>query len=88
MAPERGNEPLRGLGRIHHGFQEDIAIRADEHHTLMLVENTAGSRIGEIASRQSRNRHRALNDELGRWGDTQLDALLFELTVGGLFTVR
>jgi hypothetical protein len=50
----------------------------------MLVENPARSLIGEIPSRQARNRHCALDKLFGRRGDTELDALLLELAIDRL----
>src|SRR3954470_11389309 len=42
MAPERRHEPFRGLGWIHDGVKENLPVRADEHHALVLFELTKG----------------------------------------------
>ena len=41
--------------------QEDVAIRARQNHTLMLVEKSARALIGKITGCKTRDRHRLLN---------------------------
>jgi hypothetical protein len=69
VAPQRSNELFRGLGRIQDSLQKSIPVRSDEDHPFMLFQNTAGSLIGEITRRESRDSHRTLNELLGRRGD-------------------
>ena len=41
--------------------EEDITIRARQHHPLMLVEKPARALIGEVAGGKTGKRHRLLN---------------------------
>jgi hypothetical protein len=88
VAPQRRNELFSRFGRIQDGLEESISVRSYEHHPFMLLENPAGSLIGEITSRQTRDSHRALNEFLGRGGDAQLKTFSLELTIDCLFAAR
>jgi len=52
----------------------------------MLIEDSAGTFIGKIASRESGNSHGSLDEQLGRRSDTQLDSLPLELAFGILLS--
>ena len=82
MASQRGDELLGGLGRIHHGGEECIPVRSEEHEAFMRVEYAASSFVGQIAGCQPGNSHRALDQQLGRGRDAELDALFLELPIG------
>jgi hypothetical protein len=47
--------------------EEDVAIRARQNHTVMLVEKPARTLIGKIASSKTGDRHRPLDHLFRRW---------------------
>jgi hypothetical protein len=83
MSLQGGNELFGRFGWVHQGREKQIPIRPHQHHPLVLVENPAGSFVGQIAGRESGDRHCALDEQLGRRSDTKLDAFSLELSVGG-----
>jgi ketol-acid reductoisomerase len=80
MPPKRRHQLVRRLGRIAYGGKEGIPIGAGQHHALMLVQHATCAFVGEIAGRQTRHRHGALNQFLGGARDTELDALFLQFT--------
>jgi hypothetical protein len=86
MAPQCLDKLVRWLGRAQNRVEEGISVRANEHHPRMLVQNPAGTFVSEIASRQPRDGHRALDELLGGWGNPQLKTFLLQLTVGRSWT--
>lgn len=59
------NEARRRLGFAIERGQECIAIRTSENHALVLIQKTARTFIGEIASREPSNGHSLPDDALG-----------------------
>lgn len=75
MAPQRGDEPLSGLGRIGYGIQESVTVGPRKKHPLMLVENPPRALVGEIAGVQTGHRRGMLNQSLRGGRKTKLHTL-------------
>src|SRR5712691_2257968 len=75
VTPQRLDKPRRGFWRTVQRRQECVAIRAGQHHALMLVEHAPRTLICEVASCEASHRHRLLNEPFGRGGDPQLEPL-------------
>lgn len=75
MAPQRGDEPRSGFGRIGYGFQKSVTVGPGKQHPLMLVQNPPRAFVGEIAGVQTGHRRGMLNQSLRGRRNTKLHAL-------------
>src|SRR6202035_5994494 len=81
MTLQRCNEARGGIGPAAERREEGVAIRARQHHALMLVEEPARALVGKIAGGKTGDRHGLLDHLLCRGCQPQFEPLRFVLSL-------